>query len=70
MNVKSFIKPDITMVLGGLILAGCLWAFLELAGMVVSGGTAAVDEKLPESFRLLRLRFLPDEFKLEFIEEL
>ena len=51
MNVKSFTKPDITMVLGGLILAGCLWAFLELAGMVVSGGTAPVDEKLLLLFR-------------------
>ena len=34
------------MLVGGMLLAGCLWAFVEIAGMVMSGGTSAIDEAL------------------------
>lgn len=51
MNIKNINRIDINMLLGGMLLAGCLWAFVEIAGMVMSGGTSAIDETLLLMFR-------------------
>ncbi|WP_394223206.1 phosphatase PAP2 family protein [Alteromonas gracilis] len=66
--MKNITRSDFILVLGGLALAGCLWGFLEIAGMVTSGGTAAVDEKLLLLFRTTQ--DLSDPIGAHWVEEL
>lgn len=68
MKANNISRSDLTMLLGGLILAGCLWAFIEIAGMVMSGGTGAVDEKLLLLFRTAD--DLTDPIGAHWVEEL
>jgi len=67
-NLRNITQSDLIMVLGGLVLAGCLWGFIEIAGMVTSGGTAAVDEKLLLLFRTAE--DLSDPVGAHWVEEL
>ena len=68
MKTKNISQSDLAMLLGGLILAGCLWAFFEIADMVMSGGTGVVDEKLLLLFRTTE--DLSDPIGAHWVEEL
>lgn len=68
MKANNISRSDLTMLVGGLVLAGCLWVFIEIAGMVMSGGTGAVDEKLLLLFRTAD--DLTDPIGAHWVEEL
>ncbi|NVK54701.1 MAG: phosphatase PAP2 family protein [Alteromonadaceae bacterium] len=59
---------DLLTLSGLLLLAACLWAFVELAGLVIDGGTAGVDKQLLLMFR--SAEDLSDPIGAHWVEEL